>query len=343
MDVRAALAAGDSELRRPEPDPRALADQEPRPIVRAAERRQSEHLPVEPHRCVQVGDLEDELVQTGDREPAQVCEAGISTGSGCATSSRRTRKIAASSPAVQIPTATQKPHTKPWVNAWSGGVRSARSVFECVMKTVESTAVPIAPPTCCDVLIRPEASPAFSWLTPASAAIVIGMNENGIPMPTAKNPGSKSIWYEPLASICVYQRHPATSRLMLGHWERHGLGLFSVLSKEDGQLVGRVGYLLWDPERWVNGIWESLDGDLELEIGWTIDRRLWGKGFATEAALVCRDHAFAELGRDHVISLIAPENVASIRVAEKIGESYERDVDLPRMRVGLYSVATTLG
>jgi len=133
---------------------------------------------------------------------------------------------------------------------------------------------------------------------------------------------------------------PGAIGRMLGHWERHGLGLFSVLSKEDGQLVGRVGYLLWDTERWVNGIWESLDGDLELEIGWTIDRRLWGKGFATEAALVCRDHAFAELGRDHVISLIAPENVASIRVAEKIGETYERDVDLPHMRVGLYSVAT---
>jgi RimJ/RimL family protein N-acetyltransferase len=133
---------------------------------------------------------------------------------------------------------------------------------------------------------------------------------------------------------------PEAIERMLGHWERHGLGLFSVLSKEDGQLVGRVGYLLWDPERWVNGIWERLDGDLELEVGWTIARRLWGKGYATEAALVCRDHAFAELGRDHVISLIAPENVASVRVAEKIGETYERDVELPHMRVGLYSVAS---
>jgi RimJ/RimL family protein N-acetyltransferase len=126
---------------------------------------------------------------------------------------------------------------------------------------------------------------------------------------------------------------------MLGQWERHGVGLFSVLNKEDGQLVGRVGYLLWDPDRWVNAMHEQLDGDLELEVGWTIARRLWGKGYATEAALVCRDHAFAELGHDHVISLIAPENVASVRVAEKIGETYERDVDLPHMRVGLYSVA----
>jgi RimJ/RimL family protein N-acetyltransferase len=131
---------------------------------------------------------------------------------------------------------------------------------------------------------------------------------------------------------------PAAIERMLGHWERHGVGLFSVLRKEDGRLVGRVGYLLWDPERWVNAMHEQLDGELELEVGWTIARSLWGSGYATEAALACRDNAFGELGRDRVISLIAPENVASIRVAEKIGESYERDVELPHMRVGLYSL-----
>ena len=125
---------------------------------------------------------------------------------------------------------------------------------------------------------------------------------------------------------------------MLGQWERHGVGLFSVLRKEDRSFVGRVGYLLWDPERWANAMHEELDGELETEIGWTMLRRFWNQGYATEAALVCRDHAFAELGRDRVISLIAPENVASIRVAEKIGESYERDVELPNMQVGLYSL-----
>lgn len=125
----------------------------------------------------------------------------------------------------------------------------------------------------------------------------------------------------------------------LGQWERHGIGLFSVLRKEDERFVGRIGYLLWDAERWVNAVQEKLEGELELEIGWTVLSRLQGRGYATEAAIACRDHAFAELGRDRVISLIAPENVASIRVAEKIGESYEHDVELPRMRVGLYALS----
>ena len=90
---------------------------------------------------------------------------------------------------------------------------------------------------------------------------------------------------------------------MLGHWDRHGVGLFSVIRKDDEQFVGRVGYLLWDTERWENGISEVLEGDLELEIGWTILRAFWNQGYATEAAIACRDHAFDELGRDRVISL----------------------------------------
>jgi RimJ/RimL family protein N-acetyltransferase len=124
----------------------------------------------------------------------------------------------------------------------------------------------------------------------------------------------------------------------LGQWDRHGLGLFSVLRKEDGRFVGRIGYLLWDTERWVNAMHEELDGELELEIGWTVVRAFWGEGYATEAAAACRDHAFSELGRDRIVSLIASDNVASMRVAEKIGESYERDVQLSWGTVGLYSL-----
>lgn len=130
---------------------------------------------------------------------------------------------------------------------------------------------------------------------------------------------------------------------MLKQWERHGVGLFSVLRKEDERLVGRVGYLLWNSERWVNAMHEELDEPLELEIGWVIARAFWNEGYATEAALACKDHALGPLGRDRVISLIAPENVASIRVAEKIGERYERDVDIGASvgPVGVYALEKT--
>ena len=125
---------------------------------------------------------------------------------------------------------------------------------------------------------------------------------------------------------------------MLKQWDRHGVGLFSVIRKEDERLVGRVGYLLWDPERWANAMHEELEEPLELEIGWVVASAFWNKGYATEAAIACRDNAFGPLGRDRVISLIAAENVASIRVAEKIGERYERDVEIMVGPVGVYSI-----
>jgi len=131
---------------------------------------------------------------------------------------------------------------------------------------------------------------------------------------------------------------PQAMKRNLGQWDRHGLGLFSVFRKEDERFVGRIGYLLWDTDRWENAVRAELEGDLELEIGWTILSAFWGNGYATEAATACRDHAFAELGRERIISLIEPNNLASIRVAEKIGESYERDVQLSWGTVGLYSL-----
>jgi RimJ/RimL family protein N-acetyltransferase len=136
---------------------------------------------------------------------------------------------------------------------------------------------------------------------------------------------------------------PEAIKRMLKQWDRHGVGLFSVLRKDDERLIGRVGYLLWDPERWVNAMHEELESPLELEIGWVVARAVWGQGYATEAAIACRDHAFGPLGRNRVISLIAPENVASIRVAEKVGERYERDVDIGASvgPVGVYALEKT--
>ena len=125
---------------------------------------------------------------------------------------------------------------------------------------------------------------------------------------------------------------------MLKQWDRHGVGLFTVLRKEDERMIGRVGYLLWDPETWANAMHQELEDPLEMEIGWVVGSAFWNQGYATEAAAACRDNAFGALGRDRVISLIAAENTASIRVAEKIGERYERDVEIMVGPVGLYSL-----
>jgi RimJ/RimL family protein N-acetyltransferase len=55
-----------------------------------------------------------------------------------------------------------------------------------------------------------------------------------------------------------------------------------------------------------------------FELGWTLGRASWGKGYATEGARRALSYAFTEMNRDHVISLIAPANVNSIKVAERL-------------------------
>ena len=57
----------------------------------------------------------------------------------------------------------------------------------------------------------------------------------------------------------------------------------------------------------------------EIEIGWRLVRRCWGRGYATEAALPVVSHAFATLGLARILADIDPRNVASQRIAEKIG------------------------
>ena len=101
--------------------------------------------------------------------------------------------------------------------------------------------------------------------------------------------------------------------LILGHWAMRGYGFWAVEEKAAGAFVGRVG--LWQPEGWPG-----------LEVGWSLLRRHWGRGYAAEAGRASLDHAFTKLGATRVISLIAAENSRSIRVAERLGERYERKI-----------------
>ena len=64
----------------------------------------------------------------------------------------------------------------------------------------------------------------------------------------------------------------------------------------------------------------------DLEVGWVIRKSRWGLGFATEAAREAIDVAFDHVGAEHVISVIRPDNIPSIRVAEKLGETKERSM-----------------
>jgi RimJ/RimL family protein N-acetyltransferase len=93
---------------------------------------------------------------------------------------------------------------------------------------------------------------------------------------------------------------------MIGSWHAHGFAMFSVIEKETGRWVGRLGP--WMPEGWPGP-----------EIGWAVVRDRWGRGYAVEGATATTNWAFDTLGWTRVIHSIAPQNRASQRVAEKLG------------------------
>jgi RimJ/RimL family protein N-acetyltransferase len=117
-------------------------------------------------------------------------------------------------------------------------------------------------------------------------------------------------------------RHMA---MVIGHWQLRGYGFWAVEERASGVMVGRVG--CWYPEGWPG-----------VEVGWTLRRAFWGRGFATEAARASLDYAFNELGQDHMISLIQPENAGSVRVAERLGERVEGETEIMGFRVLIYGI-----
>lgn len=106
-------------------------------------------------------------------------------------------------------------------------------------------------------------------------------------------------------------RHMA---FLLGHWQLWDAGTWAVERQASGDFIGMVGFS--SPEGWPG-----------FELAWTLVRRFWRHGYATEAAQAALAHAFTVWQRDRVISLISPDNQPSVRVAERIGERLQGRID----------------
>jgi RimJ/RimL family protein N-acetyltransferase len=107
---------------------------------------------------------------------------------------------------------------------------------------------------------------------------------------------------------------------LAGSWAILGYGMFSVLRRDTGEWIGRLGP--WRPGG-KEGQWP---GD---EVGWALKASATGQGFAYEGAVAAIDWAFDNLGWDNVIHCIDKANAPSIRLAERLGSGLEvEDVQL---------------
>lgn len=101
---------------------------------------------------------------------------------------------------------------------------------------------------------------------------------------------------------------------MHGHRLRRELGLWATVLKETNAFIGRCGLLPW-----------TIDAQDEVEVAYLIGRAYWGQGLGTEAAQAVLDYGFERLHLPRLICLVEKGNLASIRVAEKIGMTFEKE------------------
>ena len=115
------------------------------------------------------------------------------------------------------------------------------------------------------------------------------------------------------------QLRPVAWRGMMqvaGAWAIQGYSMFSVIEKASGRWIGRLGP--WQPEGWPG-----------TEVGWGLTREAWGKGYALEGAIASIDWAFDHLGWTQVIHTIEAANLASSKVAQRLGSTILRSQPLP--------------
>jgi ribosomal-protein-alanine N-acetyltransferase len=107
------------------------------------------------------------------------------------------------------------------------------------------------------------------------------------------------------------------------HWRDRGYGVWGVVERAGGALVGHCGL------NWL----EQFD---EVEVLYMFARPAWGKGYATEAARAAVEFGFGPAGLQRIIGLVHPQNRASQRVLEKLGLGYRHDVTFQGMRARFY-------
>lgn len=113
----------------------------------------------------------------------------------------------------------------------------------------------------------------------------------------------------------------------LARYQEDGFGLWAVVLKENGKMIGQCGIS-----------WQDAGGKQVLEIGYLFNRAYWHKGYAIEAANWCKRHAFDILNADEVYSIIRDTNHASMNVAMRAGMTirgrfikHYRGVDMPHI------------
>ncbi len=118
-----------------------------------------------------------------------------------------------------------------------------------------------------------------------------------------------------LGSASVDEARSHIQKHIEKYYNNYGFGLWATVLKENNSLIGRCGLL-----------YQEIEGAKDLELAYLLDSNYWGKGLATEAARSILNIGFDRYKSNRIIAVINPQNTASIRVAEKVGMNYEKEI-----------------
>jgi RimJ/RimL family protein N-acetyltransferase len=127
-----------------------------------------------------------------------------------------------------------------------------------------------------------------------------------------------AMWADPIVTRFIggkpFSEEDAWSRFLrhIGHWSMMGFGYWVAEEKDTGSFIGELGFADFKRD-----IQPSLKGTPEM--GWALVSKVHGKGYATEAVRAALAWGDAHFGSGRTVCIIHPENLASIRVAEKCG------------------------
>lgn len=114
-------------------------------------------------------------------------------------------------------------------------------------------------------------------------------------------------------------------QMVLDEWDQRGHGRVAILDRDTGRFLGRTGLKHWPQFG-------------ETEVGWVLHPDARGKGYATEAGRASLAWGFERFGLPYVTANIQPANVASIRVAERLGMKAIRSAELLGEEFTVYAI-----
>ncbi|HHY77547.1 MAG TPA: GNAT family N-acetyltransferase, partial [Clostridiales bacterium] len=109
------------------------------------------------------------------------------------------------------------------------------------------------------------------------------------------------------------------------HWQEKGYGIWAVIEKESGKIIGHCGL-------------NYVKQNDEVEVLYGFGKEYWGLGYATEAAKAALSFGFEKIGLDRIVAFAKIDNIASRRVIEKIGLKYIKDIEIFGMNCAYYEL-----